>query len=86
MKGTLQSPDFIGHCCEIKVTINKHKVQHISKSPDKNEGKLLYDGYLHIPGIQVLIPPSIKQHIDVHGLGRENNDQLPGLIHGVVDA
>ena len=86
MKGSLQSPDFIGHCCEIKATINKDKVKHISKSPDKNEGNLLYDSYLHITGIQVLISPSIKQHIDIHGLGRENHDQLPGLIHGVVNS
>ena len=32
-----------------------------------------------------MIPPSIKEYNDVHGLGREYSDELPGLLHGVID-
>ena len=86
MQGNQQSPLFIGHCCELKMTINNVKFQRESKRTNKRNCHLLYDGYHHISGIQVLIPPSIKEHIDVHGLGREKSEELPGLLHGVVNA
>ena len=31
-----------------------------------------------------MIPPSINRYVDVHGLGREGNVELPGLLHGVI--
>ena len=46
---------------------------------------MLFDGYLHLPGIQVLLPSANMIYFDIHGLGREVKDDLPGLLHGVVD-
>ena len=44
------------------------------------DSHLLYDGYLHIPELGILIQPSIAKSVDAHGLGRENNYQYAWLI------
>ena len=87
MEGTQQSPSFIGHCCELKTTINKNKYStcHKRNNDVLDRSQLLYDGCLHIPAIAILIPPSMNCCVDVHGLGREGNIELPGLLHGVIN-
>ena len=87
MQGNQQLPSFIGHCCELKITIDKHTKDGDSKGNkcEKDSLRLKYDGYLHIPAIQVMIPPSVNGYIDVHGQGREGSVELPGLLHGVIN-
>ena len=141
MQGNQQLPSFIGHCCELKTTIDKHTKDGDSKGNkcekdslrlkydgylhipaiqvmippsvnglhrcswelkttidkhtkdgdskgnkcEKDSLRLKYDGYLHIPAIQVMIPPSVNGYIDVHGQGREGSVELPGLLHGVIN-
>ena len=72
---------FVGHCCEIRQNIQIHK----SNSVPLQRAKLRYDGYLHLPQLHILLPPPLHQCIDIHGFGKENNKDTPGILHGVVN-
>ena len=87
MECTHQSPSFIGRYWELKTTINKNKYSTCHKGNNYvlDRSPLLYDGCLHIPAIAILIPHSMNCCVDVHGLGREGNIELPGLLHGVIN-
>ena len=76
---------FIGHCCELKSAIENCAINKETRSPSDKDDGLLYDGYLHIPELGILIQPSIAKSVDVHGLGKENSIDVPGLLHGVVN-
>ena len=42
--------------------------------------------YLHFPQVHIILDSPIVDHVDVHGLGKEDScDGTPGLVHGVVD-
>ena len=72
---------FVGHCCEVRQQIEKCvKTKQYSEI---NHNELQHDGFLHIPQLHILIPPPIRGWIDVHGLGAEDQLDIPGLIHGV---
>jgi len=75
---------FLGHCCEIKQKINEC-VQR-NNPPLKNTEKMVlrYDGYLHFPELGILIPPPILKYVDVHGFGKEDSTDVPGLLLGVI--
>ena len=45
---------------------------------------LRYDGYLHLPELGILIPPPILKYVDVHGFGKEDSTDVPGLLHDVI--
>ena len=77
---------FIGHCCELKNSISNHQLQN-EKMVDEHECRdIKYDGYLHFPQVHILLDSPMVNHVDVHGLGKEDVFQgTPGLIHGVVD-
>ena len=36
--------------------------------------------------MELLIPPSIVEFVDIHGLGKEDDINAPGLMYGVVNA
>ena len=81
-----QPPSFIGHCCEIRIKIQESIEIQNKHTPKSANVKLLhYDGYLHLPELSILIPPSIVSNVDIHGFGKEPSSALPGLLHGVID-
>ena len=82
MTSGIIDPRFIGHCCgEIKESIKFEKKKQI---PQKKHCKKRYDGHLHIPQLHILIDTPHVDFVDTHGLGKENNTSIPGLLHGVV--
>ena len=85
MKGNQQPTNFIGHCCEVGLSIDSAKKAMKDSEGINGDTELLFDGCLHIPGIHVLLPSLMIDYVDVHGLGREGEDDLPGLLHGVVN-
>ena len=46
---------------------------------------LLYDGYLHFPELEILIPSYISCFFDMHGLGKEDSTEVLYILYGVVD-
>ena len=56
----------------------------MSNSNNSNTN-LLYNGYLHLPEIQLLLPPPVINYVDVHGFGAEVSPDTPGLLHGVIN-
>lgn len=44
----------------------------------------MFDGYIPLPQLHILIPLPLHDSIDVHGFGKEDETDLPGLLHGVV--
>ena len=77
--------NFIGHCCEVGVSINNAKEVVKDSRRIEDGAELLFDGCLHIPGIHILLPSPIVDYVDVHGLGREGEYDLPGLLHDILD-
>ena len=77
-----EEPKILGHCCEIKESIKVAR----RKIPKKNETlkSRRYCGNLYLPQLHIMIDTPLKDFVDIHGLGKENNDSIPGLIHGVV--
>ena len=75
--------DFVGHCCELVKNIEKEKATTAYTSTQSNNN-ICYDGYIHLPQLHILIPPPLHNSIDVHGFGREDELDVPGLLHGVV--
>ena len=76
---------FVGQCCELKMAIENHATKNKISCPNEKHDGLLYDGYLHFPELEILISRSIIQFVDIHGLGKEDNTDVPGLLHGVVN-
>ena len=75
---------YVGHCCEIKASIDKC-VKNINPPLNCSENiELRYNGYLHLPELGILIPPPIVRYVDVHGFRKEENSEVPGLLHGVI--
>ena len=81
MASGIIDPHFIGHCCEIKESI---KFELKKQIPPKKHCKKRYDGHLHIPQLHILIDTPHVDFVDIHGLGKENNTSITGLLHGVV--
>ena len=79
------SPDFIGHCCEIKSRISDTDKYRSTGHMKQSSDGLLYNGCLHFPELHILLPPSIISHVDVHGFSEDNSSLLHGLLYGVVD-
>ena len=82
MDSKQQNPLFIGHCCELKNKIER--TMESSKGITDDYSELKYDGYLHIPQLHILLDTPLVDYVDIHGLGKEDVDHTPGLIHGVV--
>ena len=74
-------PIFIGHCCEIRQNIEKFQLNqsYLLRS------ETLYDRYLHLLQLQVLLPPPLQQSIDIHGFGAEDKKDIHRMLHGVVN-
>ena len=78
-------PLFIGHCCELRIKINAHQTILANKTKIIPQSPLQYDGYLHLPQLNILIPSPTNKYVDVHGFGGEDNTERPGLLHGVIN-
>ena len=78
---------FIGHCCEVKNMINNPMCQKEPQIFSKEiQTGMNLDGHLHFPQLHILLDSPLVNHVDVHGLGKEDPLQgTSGLIHGVVD-
>ena len=70
----LYPPDFIGHCCELKETWRKLKLE-----PPPKETR--YDGHLYLPEFSILIDSPFNC-VDVHGLG--GSKKLQAVWHCVL--
>ena len=68
--------DFVGHCCEVVKQIEHDRASNVYSSPSTNNN-ILYDGYIHLPQLHILIPPPPHNCIDVHGFGKENKIDIP---------
>ena len=77
----LESSHIIGHCCEIKESV---KVATAKKNAVDKRKQTRFSGNLHLPQLHIMIDTPLKSFVDIHGLGKENNNSVPGLIHGVV--
>ena len=73
----------MGHCCEVVKQIEHERASNVYCCPPSNN-KIVYDGYIHLPQLHILIPPPLHNCIDVHGFGKEDEIDIPGLLHGVV--
>lgn len=90
--GRQSTVGFVGHCCEIKVSINSHQSKYQPKQslppvpPQPSVAPTFKAGLLHLPQLHLLIDSPIADYVDVHGLGKETHedDQKPGLLHAVV--
>ena len=79
-----QPLSYVGHCCEIKASIDKC-VKNTNPPLNCSENiELHYEGYLHLPELGILILPPIVKYVDVHRFGNEENLEVPGLLHGVI--
>ena len=78
------SKNFIGHCCEVRLRIEKCVEEQKKNLVINKNQELRWDGYLHFPQLHILIPPPMNDYIDIHGLGKEDELDVPGLLHGVV--
>ena len=79
--------DFVGHCCELLKSIEKERASSVYRSTEsliQSNNNICYDGYIHLPQLHILIPPPLHNSIDVHGFGKEDELDVPGLLHGVV--
>ena len=85
MKQTHQPINYIDHCCEIKVEIEKYNRSIVASRSTKNIDTLLYDGYLSLPEIQVIIHSYVVHFVNIYRLGREYSPELPGSVHVVVN-
>ena len=85
IRTNIQLSTFIGHCCELKLVIEDCAVEKDNTNTTDNRDGLLYDGYLHLPELEILIPPDMVKSVDIHGLGKENINDVHSLLHGVVD-
>ena len=60
-------------------TICANKIIIIPQSP------LRYDGYLHLPLLNILLSSPSKKYVDIHRFGGEDNTEQPGFFHGVIN-
>ena len=68
------------------MAIKKYASKNKISCPTNMNAGLLYDSYLHFPQLEILIPPSIIEFVDIHGLGEEDDADVPGLLYGVVNS
>ena len=80
-----QPVSYIGHCYEIKIKIEQCLNDNLISKSDNNRDKLLYDGYLHLPEMHLLLSPLVINYVDIHGFAKEDNLDTPGLLYGVIN-
>ena len=86
IKTSDQSLKFIGHCCALKVSIEKDVSNNENCCPTTRNAGMLYDRYLDFSHLELLIKSSIVEFVDIHDLRKEDDTNVPGLIHGVINA
>ena len=72
--------DFIGHCCEWRLSIAEDKFESIVQQ-EKNRVPMRYDGYIYYPEFELLCNSPFDT-IDVHGLASADT-QNNGVWHCV---
>ena len=79
-----QPVEFIEHCCEIRVQVEESILNYRNMIDPTINKSLRYNVHLYLPELNILFAPSIIDHMDIHGFGKEPTLCLPGLLYGVV--